>query len=135
MEELTPIVVGMDGSASSVDALRWAWGVAANRRRPIIALTVGRSDGEARRLSSHALLQAFHGAPPENLTAVTRVGDAARILSESSAHAFLLVVGSRGPDGVASEIHSGCPMVTMHHTHAPEQVPQKAPAPAPAAGR
>lgn len=116
---LAPIVVGVDGSASSVDALRWACGIAANRRRPILAVTVGATEAEARTISRHALLQAFHGAPPPNLRVATRVGEPADALTECSRDAHLLVVGSRGSGGTALGVRASCPMVIMHHTRTP----------------
>lgn len=128
-ERLAPIVVGVDRSASSIDALRWACGVAANRQRPVLAVTAEPSEAEAHAVSRHAVLHAFHGAPPRNLTVITRVAEPADALTECSRDAYLLVVGSREHGGIPLDVRVSCPVLTMHHTHAADptaSVPQTA---------
>lgn len=116
-EALTPIVVGVDGSPASIDALRWACGIALARSRPVDAVTIGTSIGEAGSRSREAISAAFGGDAPEYLRVVLCHGKVSDVLSERSRNAYLLIVGSQGVNGSMKESRPHCPVVTMHHTH------------------
>ena len=104
------VVVGVDGSKSSVEALHWADRLATARNAHIDAITAwyhpssyGMSawpvewnpatDADA--ALQHTLRLAFGDRTPAGLTAVVREGHPANILVEASSGAELLVVGSR----------------------------------------
>jgi nucleotide-binding universal stress UspA family protein len=134
-----PIVVGVDGSPSSLDALAWAVGEAHRGGVPVVAVAVwclptnygwnvewvGAIDfeGEAR----HALEQNVAkvvgavGDPVVTLKVVN--GHPSPVLVEESHHASLVVVGTRGHGEFAGFLlgsvssfvatHAACPVVIV----------------------
>ena len=134
------IVVGVDGSPSSVLALQWAAKVGAALGRELDAVTVweyaaehekvsvvtddvGRDDA-ARRLET-AVARAFGTDRPSGLRLVVRSGHSpAKVLIDASRDAEMLVVGSRGHGGFAGLLlgsvsgacaeHASCPVVVVH---------------------
>jgi nucleotide-binding universal stress UspA family protein len=143
------IVVGVDGSEPSYEALRWAFAEAA---RHDARLDVVNAYDEHRSISPfgpigithHADLEAASRALLEKMTAGApgRVGvellpcptGAARALLETADGAALLVVGSRGR-GTAREVllgsvshqcvhHTPCPIVVVRPPRAPEPEPE-----------
>ncbi|WP_462203346.1 universal stress protein [Frankia sp. CcWB3] len=134
-----PVVVGVDGSAASVDALAWAAGEAAMRRAPLrvvhvweplpATLTgrVGLGD-EAFRDAAQAVLDESANAGLagwEGIGVETGliVGNAAYGLINAAARAQLLVVGARGRGGFAElllgstssqcVLHAACPVAVV----------------------
>lgn len=138
------IVVGVDGSAASVDALRWALREAALRGAavqvvhswlpPTLAakapmawdaeyLSLFRRDAET---VVEDALDAV-GEVPDGVVVEKAVieGPAAQTLVEAAADASLLVVGSRGRGGFAELLlgsvshhcvhHASCPVVVVRH--------------------
>jgi nucleotide-binding universal stress UspA family protein len=136
------IVVGVDGSPSSAEALRWA----ANQARltagtlrvvhawspPAIA-TVGipplRFDWSGLRERAQAFPAEFVRevlGPDPGIAVVTaaRTGGEAQVLVDESEHADLLVVGARGQGGLKGMVlgsvghhcaaHAHCPVVVVH---------------------
>ena len=111
----TDIVVGVDGSPSSKAALRWALDQARltkARLRSVIAWEVPPYTGwgaaahedfgaAAGRLLEESVKEALGYDPPLDVEVVETVlpGHAAQVLIDQSAHAALLVVGSRGRGG------------------------------------
>jgi nucleotide-binding universal stress UspA family protein len=144
VNEGAPIVVGMDGSPSSEEALRWGLRQARLTGGPVDAVLAwdfppffGISPGSE---------IDFHGEAVETLdTAVRDVvgaddanrirqvvvrGHPASVLMEAAADADLLVVGARGHGGFAGMLlgsvsqhvvaHAPCPVVVVHeHGAAP----------------
>jgi nucleotide-binding universal stress UspA family protein len=138
------IVVGVDGSDSSVLALRWAahyaelldatleavgaweypptfgWAAIAPDWNPAEDVKKVLSD------SSHA---AFGDQVPAGTTFHVREGGAAMVLLEASHGATMLVVGSRGHGGFAGLLlgsvsanvaeHAPCPVLIVHGTKGP----------------
>jgi nucleotide-binding universal stress UspA family protein len=115
--ETRPVVVGVDGSATSFAALRWAAGEAAARGVP---LRVVHSWGGLDPLYSDALLSSqeavlrlarglldeavklsLDGAPEAEIHPVIAPDGPAVSLLRESCHAQVLVVGSRGGGGFA----------------------------------
>jgi nucleotide-binding universal stress UspA family protein len=110
------VVVGVDGSAESVSALRWAAGYAAATGATITALlswhypaAVGIAPvgiapkGISDEVRAHmeetldkALSEAFGSPAPDNVTTKLAYGHPAAVLVEESRQADLLVVGHRG---------------------------------------
>lgn len=132
------IVVGVDGSEASLDAVRWALRQADLTQSTLEAVTswdvpsqfaelvAEKIDWDAR---AAALLQDSL-TPLEvdgdvQITRVTRQGHPARVLLDASRGADLLVVGSRGHDGFAGMLlgsvsshviaHASCPVVVVRH--------------------
>jgi nucleotide-binding universal stress UspA family protein len=134
------IVVGVDGSAPSLDALRWAdrVGSALGLEIDVVicwsyptsygmggAFTEYRPDVEAKAAVDQALLTAFGENPPAGLRSFVREGYPANELIEASRGAEMLVVGSRGHGGFVGLLigsvsaycaeHAACPVVVLHH--------------------
>lgn len=150
--ETHPIVVGVDGSSASVDALTFGARLAAALDTPLVAVTTWTypvmldpfdpgtewsPKREAEKCLVDAVQEAFQGSPPEGLTRTVLPGRAAEVLIEQSEHASILVVGSRGHGGFAGLLlgsvsaacaaHAHCPTLVIH---APTQRPGPvAPAP------
>ncbi|MGW2372616.1 MULTISPECIES: universal stress protein [Kitasatospora] len=136
------IVVGVDGSPSSIDALRWAVDQARTRGAVIEALTAWQypvstgwtvpiqADEDLATLMSKVLDDAIaQVAGPECPVAIRpRVleGGAVSCLLDAARGADLLVVGSRGHGGFVGALlgsvsghcvqHAPCPVVVVRHT-------------------
>jgi nucleotide-binding universal stress UspA family protein len=138
---MSGVVVGVDGSPRSIDALGWALDEAAARGtaveavctwQPTPRLAFGRSEGPSPEQVAEGLLTAAveaatsrrQGPLPELRTAVVR-GHPAGVLGERSADARLVVVGNRGA-GLAGGLRLGsigdhlvrtadCDVAVVHH--------------------
>jgi nucleotide-binding universal stress UspA family protein len=132
------VIVGVDGSKSSVAALRYAARIAEAFDAPIeavIAWTYPPFAGpalmaewspevDAAAILDDAIAEAFGDAPPEDLTRSVLVGPAARTLIERSEGCAMLVLGSRGRGGFADLLlgsvsatcatHARCTVVIVH---------------------
>ncbi|WP_298227866.1 universal stress protein [Gryllotalpicola sp.] len=137
-DDSTRILVGVDGSDPSIDALRRAATIAGALNAPITAITTWEYppiDGmypvvdwspetDARLTLSGAIEKAFDGTPPAGLVSKTIQGSPAPVLIEESKHAFMLVLGSRGHGGlvgillgsvsIACAERAHCPVLIMH---------------------
>jgi nucleotide-binding universal stress UspA family protein len=135
------IVVGVDGSESSVDALRWAGAhakVTGARLEVVMAwrwpTSWGRTptwppgqdpQGETRKLLAGTVESALGAPGALHVRQVVVEGDAAPALIAASEHADLLVVGSRGHGAFAGTLlgsvsrhcvtHAACPVVIVRH--------------------
>jgi nucleotide-binding universal stress UspA family protein len=141
------IVVAVDGSPSSIDALRWAADQAARTGAAVEAVTcwsyptsngmeISVLDGDwgenARNTLVAALAEAHCAKVPEVIQTVTQ-GRAAEVLIAASAGAELLVVGSRGHGSMAGALlgsvsqrvaaHAHCPVVIIRHEFAHDADP------------
>lgn len=155
------IVVGVDGSPSSLIALRWAAALAPPLKAHIRAVTawqfqiafgtftpvVWRPDEEARSICADAVVKVFGPATPEGLEMLIRQGPAAKVLVEESRRARLLILGSRGHGGfeglllgsVSATVaeHSQSTVLIAHGTWVPTEMPaatQPAEPPSPGPG-
>ncbi|GAA5227071.1 universal stress protein [Paeniglutamicibacter antarcticus] len=131
------IVVGIDGSAQSISALRYAATLASALGNELVAFTswlprVALEDytpdwapeQDARDALEKSIVQAFGDDIPENLEREVVMGPAAPNLIEASKNAVMLVMGTRGRGGftglvmgsVSSSLaaHAKCP-VLIHH--------------------
>ncbi|QAY74004.1 universal stress protein [Agromyces protaetiae] len=109
------IVVGVDGSPSSISAMRRAVVLAEALGREVVGVTAWElpqgfggplpagwsPEEDAREISAQASRDAFGDTVPEVYRAVISKGPAAHTLLEASETADLLVVGSRGRGGFA----------------------------------
>ena len=139
------VVVGIDGSAGSAEALRWAARYATSTHAVIDAViawqmpvsygwayaTDGwRPDVDAEKLLTAQVDQVFGAQRPTDLRLVVREGYPARVLIEASKDAALLVVGSRGHGGFYGLLlgsvsancaeHAKCPVVVVHRSTSAE---------------
>lgn len=137
--EDAPIIVGVDGSAASIDALERAATLAKALGAPLEAITawtypvmLDRFDAfddwspqaNAQRLLEDTVLVAFHGDKPNGFRMTTLPGPPAEVLIEQSDRASMVVVGSRGLGGfsrlllgstsAACAAHARCPVLIVH---------------------
>lgn len=137
------VVVGVDGSASSLDALDWAADYAASTGAPIqliaawswpnsygwaVPLPEGYSpSADAERVLSECRARVLGHHPGLSLTTAALEGHPAQVLVELSSGAALLVVGSRGHGQFAGMVigsvsehcaaHARCPVLIFHQAH------------------
>ncbi|MFC5501444.1 universal stress protein [Lysinimonas soli] len=134
------ILVGVDGSPSSIEALRRGARIAKAFDAPLEAVTTWEfptaldgfyypapewsPESDAHQILSTAVEQAFPDGPPDKFTTTTLQGAPARVLITESEHAGMLVLGSRGHGGFAGLLlgsvsgacaeHAHCPVLIMH---------------------
>lgn len=134
-----PVVVGVDGSPSSIDALRKAVELAEPLGSPVEAVIAWQfpplydasfavegwsPDADAREILARAIDIAFPAGRPRDLKQAVVAGPAAHALIGKSADAAMLVLGSRGRGGftglllgsvsTACAQHAECPVLIMH---------------------
>lgn len=138
-EGTKPIVVGVDGSASSAKALAWAVKQAKLTGEPIEAVTTwqwptnygyamafeGSYDPEAgaRELLDEALADVRKANPDVAITARTLQGEPRGVLMKRSADASMIVLGSRGHGEISGMLlgsvssycvtHAACPVLVI----------------------
>lgn len=133
------IVVGVDGSKASVEALLWARVLGSTldaRLQAVLAWEYPYSYGvsawaaewdpsvDAAGILAHTVRLAFGDDPPAGLTTVVTEGHPANVLVDASAGAELLVVGSRGHGGFVGLLigatsahcaeHAPCSVLVTH---------------------
>lgn len=140
------ILVGVDGSAGSVEALKWAAKLAPSLEAVVVAVNAWHFENtwgayatptwnpetDAQQVMDDALAEAFGDKKPEGLLAQSCQGMPAHILIERSSSACMLVVGSRGHGGFAGLLlgsvssacaeHARCPVLVVHSpSHPPTE--------------
>jgi nucleotide-binding universal stress UspA family protein len=138
------IVVGVDGSESSVLALQWAayYGALQNARLEVVMAweypaSFGwaaiapdwRPADDVRKVLAESAQAAFGDNMPAGIQFDVREGGAARVLLDGCEGATMLVVGSRGHGGftglllgsVSANVaeHAPCPVLIIHGTQGP----------------
>jgi len=146
----TRIIVGVDGSDSSIDALRRGAQIADALHAPLQVTTTWKltpmlgayvppsewsPENDARKIAAAAIERVFPDAAPANISTVILQGSAAALLIEESRHASMLVLGSRGHGGFTALLlgsvsaacaeHAHCPVLIMHK---PQQAESALPA-------
>jgi nucleotide-binding universal stress UspA family protein len=112
------VVVAVDGSEHAARAARWAAEEATLEHRRLVVLCVG----DVAAPTAHAAAATIRELYPDVTTVATVApGDPRQVLVEVSAHAFMLVLGSRGRGALASMLlgsvgaavsaHASCPVV------------------------
>jgi nucleotide-binding universal stress UspA family protein len=133
-DDRRPIVAGIDGSAMSLAALRWAAGEAATREVPLrvvhswggldpLYTDVLLSSEHARTLLDDAVKLGLDGTPETDILPVIVSDTPAMALLRESLNAQLLVVGGRGRGGFAElalgsvshqcVLHAACPVAVV----------------------
>jgi len=138
------IVVGIDGSPPSLDALRWAGHFAAVFGAQLNVVTsweyppsygwssIAPEWDPARDMAkvlNDSVLAVFGDRPPANMTLQVYEGGPAKVLLDASQDAVMLVVGSRGHGGFAGLLlgsvsanvaeHASCPVFIVHGDQGP----------------
>ncbi len=137
------IVVGVDGSPQSVDALRWALVEADARHATVEAVStwsnpvmadayggtamMGFDAADLVKATTQTLEAAIEAACPDpakraEIERVVTEGGAGHVLIERSRGADLLVVGSRGHGGFAGLLLGSVSSQCVHHAHCPVTV-------------
>lgn len=139
---LRPVVVGVDGSPSSIGALRRGARIAAALRLPLEAVSVWRYPdlngpagmtyfpdadvmaASARSVLDESVMTVFGTDVPIWYRGTVRQGVTAQVLMEESQDAEMLVVGSRGHGGFLGLLlgsvseavaeHASCPVLVFH---------------------
>nr|WP_305764215.1 universal stress protein [Citricoccus sp. SGAir0253] len=139
MQGVKPVVVGVDGSVASVEALRQARVLAGLMGCPVQALMAWQRpettweylppagfsfEEDARTRLADAVAQALGDEMASGVEQVVREGSAARVLREASRGARMLVVGNRGHGGLAGLLlgsvssavaaHAACSVLVVH---------------------
>lgn len=137
------IVVGVDGSAHSRQALGWAMREAAQHDLPLTVITVRRGtarpatevywpmphypdstslDEESARKAIQAMVDdaaTETGQPAPDVTVTVAAGNPAEELLRAAQDADMLVVGSHGSGGFASLLLGSVSSQVVHHAAAP----------------
>ncbi len=142
------VVVGVDGSLSSTDALRWAADYARLTGTPLKAVSAWHWPvtmvvsvplpeefdpmQEAQQTLDSILAEVLGTQPGFPVSTLVQGGAAASVLIEASRGARMLVVGSRGHGGFTGLLlgsvseqctrHACCPVVVVRHQAAHEAV-------------
>lgn len=132
LEQPAPIVAGVDGSPSSVVALRYAATLAHALGAPLEVVTAWTSpplvprlaiewspDQEARELLDASIYEAFGDDPPAGITSAVLPGSPARSLIELSARCAMLVLGTRGHGGFVGLLLGSVSAACVAHAHCP----------------
>lgn len=113
------VVVGVDGTALSEAAIRFAFAEARARGCGVTAVHAVEREEESR--AARAVLAPLT-AGREDVRAVVAVGVASRALIAESAGAQLLVVGSRGRGGLGGMLLGSVSQAVVHRAHCPVAV-------------
>lgn len=128
-----PVVVGVDGSDSSLDALRYGARLASALGAPLRTITTWdyptlrdvcsgaewRPSSDAESTLTSSIQMVFATVPPVDMTAVIIAGAPAAALIEESRNAEMLVLGSRGRGGFASLVLGSVSATCVAHAHCP----------------
>ena len=118
-----PLVVGVDGSEASLEAVDWAAEEAVRHEVPLHLLHAAPRDHEVYDVIGHASERAVKGAPAVRLSGEVLHDEAASALVDKGRNAFALVLGSRGRGDLAGMLlgsvslavaaRADCPVVVV----------------------
>lgn len=143
------IIVGVDGSPSSIAALKYAARLASALHAPLEAVTTWtyppvtgaelviewQPEQDAQQILDASVADAFGDAPPEGLTRTVLPGSPARTLIDASETSGMLVLGSRGRGGFAGLLLGSVSAACAQHAHCPVLIVRPEPSPTSAAER
>jgi nucleotide-binding universal stress UspA family protein len=136
------IVVGVDGSEQSVEALRWAARLAPafDARLKVVGAWENppeyvnfvhfkddHFDDIARKHVDEAIRKAFDGQVPDGLSTTVEFGHPSKVLVRESEDASMLVVGRRGHGGFQGLLMGSVSSACVAHAHCPVLVIHEAP--------
>jgi BASS family bile acid:Na+ symporter len=132
-----PIVVGVDGSAGSEAAVRFAMTEAPQHGYEVVAVFAGEAPPGGLEALSPALAAGRRQNPAVRVSEVAEAGKAAQLILAHAADAALVVVGSRGHGGLAGMLlgsvsravveQSDCSVVVMREVAARAPVAEPVP--------
>lgn len=118
-----PLVVGIDGSEASLEAVDWAVDEAVRHDVPLHLVHAAATEDEARDLVAVASERAIRSSSAVKLSSEVLHGDATSVLVDQGRNAFALVLGSRGLGDLAGLLlgsvslsvaaHADCPVVVV----------------------
>ncbi|MFF4713156.1 universal stress protein [Streptomyces eurythermus] len=121
-----PLVVGVDGSEPSLEAVTWAAAEAARHGLPLHLLHAATGEQEASAVIRDARARAEAAAPTVRSSSEVSQSDAASALVGKGRNAFALVLGYRGHGGLAGMLlgsvglavaaHADCPVIVVRGT-------------------
>jgi nucleotide-binding universal stress UspA family protein len=131
--ETAPILVGVDGSLPSIDALRYAGKLAEAMGVRLRVVTTWESptlmpyhpsavwspEDDAAAVVTTAVREAFGDTPPHDLSTEILEGSPAKRLIEESRGARMLVLGTRGAGGFARLLLGSVSAACSAHAHCP----------------
>jgi nucleotide-binding universal stress UspA family protein len=136
------IVVGVDGSASSKQALEWAmryadttglpvtavlaWEIPANYGTAAMVMPAATFAEDARHELKRVVEEASTAFPEVRVELRTVEGHPAKVLLKEAEHAQMLVVGSRGHGGFVGTILGSVSQYCVTHAHCPVLVVREA---------
>jgi nucleotide-binding universal stress UspA family protein len=134
--ESHPVLVAVDGSPSSLEAIRQGHRLGGLLGAPVVAVSAWHQqnglfpplsyhpDEDCRQVLANSLREAFYPGLAPAIETLAVNGDPAEVLIGLSADAAMLVVGSRGHSGVVGAMlgsvsgriaaHAACPVVVVH---------------------
>lgn len=145
---MDPIVVGVDGSPESRQALRWAADMGKLLGAPINVVSAWQypttygyatplpdwnPEDQMSGVQRDVITGVFGEEDPPGVARMLQTGGAAHVLLEASTTALMLVVGSRGHGGFAGLLlgsvsatvaeHASCPVLIVHGNRPPPMAP------------
>jgi nucleotide-binding universal stress UspA family protein len=128
-----PILIGVDGSSFSVNALRYAGGIASALGAPLRVVTMWEfrvlalyyppdewtPQTDAAAVLTSSIAQAFDDEPPAGLVKELLEGPTAKTLIEESRHSRMLVLGTRGAGGFVNLLLGSVSATCAEHAHCP----------------
>lgn len=145
LQETARIIVGVDGSEPSKEALRWAAALAPTLGATIDAVAAWQPpayygwsipatwspESDLEKMLVSTVDEVFGAQRPTGLRLLTQQGGAAQVILQASADAAMVVLGSRGHGGFAGLLlgsvsenvaeHATCPVLVVHGTRRPPE--------------
>ncbi|QKV90593.1 universal stress protein [Streptomyces sp. NA02950] len=122
-----PLVVGIDGSEASLEAVDWAAGETARHKLPLHLVCAAAPGQEASDVISRASERARMASPSTRMSSEVLHEDAASALVSKGRNAFALVLGSRGLGDLAGMLLGSVSLAVAARADCPVVVVRGAP--------